>query len=96
MSDFFDVAESAPVGTLKDLEDLAADHPLEASLRIAGGLSFGDLACDVRLRKGIESRPDQGDGVHGPVELPVTAAVEPVSVVFFAVPQEGRRPPGPT
>ncbi|WP_184491644.1 hypothetical protein [Streptomyces sp. I6] len=33
MSEFFDVAESVPVSALKDLEDLAADDPLEASLR---------------------------------------------------------------
>ncbi|GAB3179893.1 hypothetical protein GCM10027162_33000 [Streptomyces incanus] len=80
LSEFFDVAGSAPIGALKDLEDLAADHPLEASLRVTGGLPFGDLACDVRLRRGIESHPDQGDRVHGPVELPVAAAVETVSV----------------
>ncbi|MEV0966516.1 hypothetical protein AB0J25_28720 [Streptomyces sp. NPDC049910] len=40
MSEFFDVAESVPVSALKDLEDLAADDPLEASLRVTGGLKL--------------------------------------------------------
>ncbi|GAO12428.1 hypothetical protein TPA0598_10_03980 [Streptomyces lydicamycinicus] len=37
-------------------------------------------APDLGSVGGVESHADQGDGVHSPVELPVSAAVEPMPV----------------
>ncbi|GAB3895697.1 hypothetical protein [Microbispora bryophytorum] len=45
MSEFIDLIVRILVRALKDLEEVAADNSLEASLRVAGGLSF----CDRRV-----------------------------------------------
>ena len=80
LGEILGVHAGASVGMLKDLEELTADCSLEAALRVARGLPLGDSAGDVRLRGRVEPHADQRDGVQGPVELSVTAAVEPVPV----------------
>lgn len=61
-----------PGPSFEDLEDLATDVAFEASLRIAGALTFADTAGDVRLRSGIKTHPDQRDRVHRSVQLTVS------------------------
>lgn len=80
LSKFRGAFDLGVVSRVEDLVDLAADDSLEVSLRVPGGLALGDSAGDVRVRGGVKPHVDQSDGVHGPVELSVSAAFQPVPV----------------
>jgi len=66
-------------GVFEEFVDAACDVSFEAAADLAGGLAFGEAAGGVGLGFGVAAEPGQGDGVQGPVELAVAAAVEPVA-----------------
>lgn len=69
-----------PVRAFQELEDLTTDSALEASLCVLRGLALGRAARDVGLGRRVQPHPDQRDGVQCSIQLPVTAAVDPVPV----------------
>jgi hypothetical protein len=57
---------------------MAGDEPIQAAPDFPSALALGCPAFDVRARFGIVEHADPCDDVEGPVQLTVTAAVEPV------------------
>jgi len=70
------------VGFSRRVHQRAADFPgdvsLEASDCLALRCALGHPLRDILLRAPIVLHPVEGDGVQGPVGLPVTSPVEPV------------------
>ncbi len=58
--------------------ELAGDVALEAAADFPGGLSFRGAPGYVGEGAGAAAHPGDRDGVDGPVQGPVAAAVEPV------------------
>jgi len=58
--------------------ELAGDIALDAAADFPAGLSLGGAPGNVGPRARATAHPDQRDGMDGPVEGPVPAAVEPV------------------
>jgi hypothetical protein len=64
---------------LEELEQPAGEVALQAALDLPWRLALGGAAGDVGARLGVVGHARQHDRVQGPVELPVTAAVEAVA-----------------
>jgi hypothetical protein len=66
-------------GVFEEFVDAACDVSFEAASDLSAGSAFGEASGGVGLGFGMAAEPGQGDGVQGPVELTVAAAVEPVA-----------------
>ena len=58
--------------------ELASDVALEYAADLAGGLALGGAPRDIAAGAWAAAHAGQSNGVHGPVQSSVAAAVEPV------------------
>jgi len=64
---------------LEESVEVAGEVALEAAGGLAAALSFSKAALDVVDGRSVHSASGEDDLVESAVELPVTAAVEPVA-----------------
>jgi hypothetical protein len=73
-------------GSFQGVEDDADEQSLEAADRFATAFAFGSLAFEICARGWVVARLSDRDSVERGVQLPVAAAVEPVTLHACGVP----------